>query len=103
MFAVRASTRWLPHRCHGVRGAWLHARDRGAPAQQQDRVLERLQRHGTLGECGPRLNEARDTEYWFSQPGAPKRALDNEKPQGETVDYDTLLSSWTAQDTETAQ
>jgi glycerol transport system substrate-binding protein len=72
-------------------------------AQQQDRVLERLQRHGTLGECGPLLNEARDAEYWFSQPGAPKRALDDEKPQGETVDYDTLLSSWTAQDTETAE
>ena len=72
-------------------------------AQQQDRVLERLQRHGTLGECGPLLNESRDAEYWFGQPGAPKRALDNEKPQGETVDYDTLLSSWTAQDAETGQ
>ena len=72
-------------------------------AQQQDRVLERLQQHGTLGECGPRLNEERDAEYWFSQPGAPKPALDNEKPQGETVDYETLLSSWTAQDAEMAQ
>jgi hypothetical protein len=29
--------------------------------------------------------------------------LDDEKPQGETVDYDSLLSSWTAQDTETAE
>ena len=63
-------------------------------------MLERLQQHGTLGECGPRLNEERDAEYWFSQPGAPKPALDNEKPQGETVDYETLLSSWTAQGAE---
>ena len=63
-------------------------------AAQQDRVLERLQRHGALGECGPVLNDEQDAQYWLNQPGAPKPALDNEKPQGKTVDYETLLASW---------
>ena len=46
------------------------------------------------GECGPKLNEPRDPEYWLSQPGAPKQKLENEKPKGETVPYDELLKSW---------
>jgi glycerol transport system substrate-binding protein len=67
-------------------------------AAQQDRVLERLQRHGALGECGPVLNDEQDAQYWLNQPGAPKPALDNEKPQGQTVDYETLLASWVSAD-----
>jgi glycerol transport system substrate-binding protein len=63
-------------------------------AEQQDKVLERLARHGTLGECGPQLNEARDPAYWLNQPGAPKPKLDNEKPSGETVPYETLIRTW---------
>jgi glycerol transport system substrate-binding protein len=46
------------------------------------------------GGCGPRLNEERDAEYWLSQPGAPKAKLANEKPQGETVNYDELVARW---------
>jgi glycerol transport system substrate-binding protein len=63
-------------------------------ASQQDRVLERLERHGVLGECGPQLNEELGAEYWFAQPGAPKPKLDNEKPQGETISYDELIKTW---------
>ena len=63
-------------------------------AEQQDRVLERLGRHGVLGPCGPQLAEARDPEYWLGQPGAPKPALDDEKPPGETVVYEDLIESW---------
>jgi glycerol transport system substrate-binding protein len=63
-------------------------------AEQQDRVLERLERHGVQGECGPKLNEAMDSEYWLSQPGAPKPKLENEKPPGETVAYDELIKVW---------
>jgi len=63
-------------------------------ARQQDRVLQRLERAKVQGECGPKLNEERDAEYWLSQPGAPKARLANEKPQGETVDYDQLLQAW---------
>ncbi|MEX2130050.1 MAG: ABC transporter substrate-binding protein, partial [Pseudohongiellaceae bacterium] len=63
-------------------------------AEEQDRVMERLQRSNVQGECGPKLNEPQSAEYWFDQPGAPKPKLANEKPQGETVPYAELLRSW---------
>ena len=63
-------------------------------AEQQDKVLARLERHGVQGECGPQLNEPRDPGYWLAQPGAPKAQLAEEKPQGMTVAYDQLIKSW---------
>ena len=63
-------------------------------AEAQDQVMARIERSGIQGELGPRLNEERDPEYWYSQPGAPWPKLENEKPQGETVDYDQLLQAW---------
>jgi glycerol transport system substrate-binding protein len=65
-----------------------------ALAVAQERLMQRLERADVLGECGPRLNEPQSREYWFSQPGAPKPKLANEKPQGITIDYDELVSSW---------
>tara|TARA_B100000575_G_scaffold188075_1_gene151515 strand:+ start:474 stop:2123 length:1650 start_codon:yes stop_codon:yes gene_type:complete len=66
-------------------------------AEQQDKVLERLQRHGVQGACGPQLNEPRDPQYWLAQPGSPKAKLAQEKPQGMTVAYDLLIKSWQAE------
>ncbi len=63
-------------------------------AKEQDRVMERLERAGVQERCGPKLNELREAQYWFDQPGAPKPKLDNEKPQGQTVAYDELIKSW---------
>jgi glycerol transport system substrate-binding protein len=65
-------------------------------AEQQDKVLMRLERANVQGECGPKLNEKKDAQYWLSQPGSPKAKLANEKPQGMTVDYDELVKSWAA-------
>ncbi len=62
-------------------------------AEQQDDILGRLERIG-MANCGPILNEERDAQYWFDQPGAPRAPLENEKPQGETVPYDDLLQAW---------
>jgi len=62
-------------------------------AAAQDEVLGRLERVG-LAECSPKLNEERDPQYWFDQPGAPFPKLDDEKGTPETVDYDTLIQSW---------
>ena len=47
------------------------------------------------------MNEERDPEYWYAKAEkdgnlAPQRKLANEKPPGETVDYDELLKTWTA-------
>ena len=63
-------------------------------AREQDRVLQRLERAGVQGECGPKLNEEIDEAEWLARPGSPKAKLENEKPQGMTVDYDELLKSW---------
>ncbi|MEX0697673.1 MAG: ABC transporter substrate-binding protein [Dongiaceae bacterium] len=63
-------------------------------AREMDRVMERIERSGVQGDCGPKLNPEQDAQYWYDQPGAPQPKLANEKPQGETIDYDTLLQHW---------
>ncbi|MBF0201441.1 MAG: carbohydrate ABC transporter substrate-binding protein [Desulfamplus sp.] len=63
-------------------------------AKEQDRILKRIERSGVQGDKGPLLNPEKDESYWLSQPGSPKPKLDNEKPQGETVDYDELIKAW---------
>ena len=63
-------------------------------AKEQDRILKRIARSKVQGDKGPLLNEEKDEAYWLNQPGAPKAKLANEKPQGETVDYDALLQAW---------
>ena len=65
-----------------------------ALAVAQERLMQRLERTGVLGDCGPQLNERQSREYWLSQPGAPKQKLANEKPQPITIDYDELVRSW---------
>lgn len=63
-------------------------------AREQDRVLQRLQRAEVQGECGPKLNPEVAESFWLDKTGSPKAKLANEKPQGETVDYDDLISAW---------
>jgi glycerol transport system substrate-binding protein len=63
-------------------------------AAAMDKVLARLERANVQGECGPKLNPRKSADYWLSQPGAPKAKLANEKPQGQTVDYDQLVQAW---------
>ncbi|MGR3378931.1 ABC transporter substrate-binding protein [Salipiger abyssi] len=62
--------------------------------EEQERVLQRLERAGIMGDIGPKLNEERDPDYWLSQPGAPKAALENEDEEPITASYDELISSW---------
>lgn len=65
-----------------------------ALCEEQERVLERLERAGVQGDIGPKLNEPQDPQYWIDQPGSPVAKLENEKPQGETISYDELIKSW---------
>jgi len=65
-------------------------------AAAQDKVLERLEKSGVQKECGPKMNPKKSAQEWFDAPGAPYPKLANEKPQGETIDYDTLIKSWPA-------
>ncbi len=63
-------------------------------AKQQDKILQRLERSKIQGDCGPKLNEKKDASYWLNKPGSPKAKLANEKPKGQTIDYDKLLQAW---------
>src|SRR6056297_1252466 len=65
-----------------------------ALCEAQEAVLERLERAGVQGDLGPVLNEERDAEYWFNQPGAPFPKLENEEEEPMTVSYDELIQSW---------
>jgi len=67
-----------------------------ALAEAQDKVLERLEKAGVQGDCGPKLNEKKDAKYWFDQPGAPVPKLADEKGPGQTIDYDELIKTWAA-------
>jgi glycerol transport system substrate-binding protein len=65
-----------------------------ALCEEQEKVLERIERSGAQGDIGPKMNEPQDAQVWLDAPGSPVAKLENEKPQGETVDYDTLIKSW---------
>jgi glycerol transport system substrate-binding protein len=65
-------------------------------AREQDAVMERLERAGVHSECGVKLNEERDAQYWLDQPGAPYPKLADEKGEPKTVPYDELVAGWRA-------
>jgi glycerol transport system substrate-binding protein len=72
-----------------------------ALAAAQDSVMERIEKSGVQGKCGPKLHKKESAEHWFAKVQkdgtiAPQRKLANEKPKGETIDYDTLIKSWPA-------
>jgi len=85
---------WWPNVADAVSGSVSPQQAMDALAEQQDRVLGRLQRAGIQGECGPVLNEPVEDAEWLARPGAPKPELTNEKPPGQTVPYDHLIQAW---------
>jgi glycerol transport system substrate-binding protein len=70
-------------------------------AAEMDQTMARMQtvdeQANVYGGCGPRLNEEKDPSEWLGVEGGPAAALDNEKPQGETIAYDELIQRWTQQ------
>ncbi|MFN3723678.1 MAG: ABC transporter substrate-binding protein [Paracoccaceae bacterium] len=65
-----------------------------ALCEEQERVMERIERAGVQGDIGPKMNEPQDPQVWLDAPGAPVAKLENEKPMGETISYDELIKSW---------
>ncbi len=67
-------------------------------AEEMDVTMARMQAAdeaaNVYGGCGPRLNDPIDPAEWLGKPDGPKAKLDNEKPQGETVNYDELVARW---------
>ncbi len=64
-------------------------------AEEMDGVMARLQRAG-MTHCAPKLNPKGDPKKYLSDKAAPWNKLVNEKPQGETIAYETLLNAWKA-------
>jgi len=67
-------------------------------AKEMDDVMARMEdadkKAKVYGGCGPRLNPVKDANEWLGKPNGPKAKLANEKPKGETVDYDDLIRRW---------
>ena len=47
-----------------------------------------------MAHCAPKLNAKGDPAKWLSDQHAPWKKLANEKPKGETINYNTLLQAW---------
>ena len=66
-------------------------------AEQMDEVMARMEAvdkaANVYNGCGPRLNPEKPAEEWIGK-GGEKAQLANEKPQGETVNYDELVKRW---------
>jgi glycerol transport system substrate-binding protein len=67
-------------------------------AKEMDQVMARMEdvdkKAKVYGGCGPRLNAEKPANEWLGRPDGPKAKLDNERPKGETVDYDELVKRW---------
>ena len=64
-------------------------------AEEMDSVMARLERAG-MPNCPPKLNKKSSPDKWLSTEHAPWKKLDNEKVQGQTIAYDSLLDAWKA-------
>ncbi len=85
---------WWPNVADAVSGARTPEAAMNSLAEEQDAVMQRLQRAGVQGECGPQLNPPIEPDEWLGRPGAPKPRLNNEKPAGRTVPYAALIDAW---------
>ena len=79
-------------------GAFTPQEAMDALAGEMDDIMARMQQAdeqaNVYGGCGPRLNPEVDPAEWLGKPDGPKAKLENEKPQGETVNYDELVKRW---------
>ncbi len=93
----KLSQLWWQNISDAISGAKTPQQAMDALCAAQESVMERIEKSGVQGDKGPVLNTPEDPQVWLSRPGAPKPKLANEKPKGETVDYDTLIKSWQTQ------
>jgi len=84
---------WWKNVAQAVTGEMTPQKAMDTLADEMDDVMARLERAG-MAKCPPKLNEKSDPSKWLSSEHAPWKKLDNEKPKGETVNYDSLLDAW---------
>jgi glycerol transport system substrate-binding protein len=91
----RLAQLWWPNIASAVAGERTPQAAMDNLAEEMDRVMARLQRVGMVN-CAPRLNPRSDPSRWLSDTNAPWKKLANEKPRGETIEYEKLLAAWRA-------
>ena len=90
---------WWQNVSNAIAGAVTPQQAMDGLAHDQDAIMTRIERSGVQGDRGPVMNKVRDPEYWYKKAEtdgklAPQRKLANEKPPGQTIDYDELVKSW---------
>ncbi len=84
---------WWKNVAVAVTGEMTPQKAMDSLADEMDQIMSRLQRVG-MANCPPKLNPKGDPAKYLSDKGAPWKKLDNEKPKGETIPYEKLLSAW---------
>ena len=86
---------WWKNVAQAVTGEMSPQKAMDTLAEEMDDVMARLERAG-MANRPPKLNAKSDPAKMLSDKGAPWKKLANEKPKGETIDYDALLGAWKA-------
>jgi glycerol transport system substrate-binding protein len=84
---------WWKNVAQAVTGEKTPQKAMDTLADEMDDVMARLERAG-MANCPPKLNAKGDPAKYLSDKAAPWKKLANEKPKGETIAYDTLLTAW---------
>lgn len=84
---------WWKNVADAVTGAKTPQGAMDTLATDMDDVLANLERSG-MARCAPKLTPKSDANKMLSEYHAPWAKLANEKPQGETVNYQKLLEAW---------
>ena len=97
----RLAQLWWQNISDAVSGSKTPQQAMDSLARAQDDVMARIEKSGVQGACGPKLNKKESADYWYDRAKkdgniSPQRKLANEKPKGETIDYDKLIKSWPA-------
>ncbi len=89
----RMAQLWWSHVATAISGDKTPQAAMDSLAFDMDAVLADLQRIG-MQHCTPKLNPIREPAARLSNKGSPWKALDDEKPKGETIAYERLLQAW---------
>jgi glycerol transport system substrate-binding protein len=84
---------WWKNVAEAVTGEKTPQKAMDTLADEMDDVMGRLERAG-MDKCAPKLNPKGDPAKWLSDQHAPWKKLANEKPKGETIEYNKLLTAW---------
>ncbi len=88
----RLSTLWWRYIAQAVTGKLTTARAMDELAHAMDAELATMAKRDDM-ICKPVLNDPKPAAYWYALAGAPKPKR-NEKPRGETWDYQEALNAW---------